>query len=176
MMRLSPVDRIFTRIGARDYLMEGKSTFYVELEEILLPLRHATEHSILISDELGRGTSTYDGVAIASAVMKYLVNRIRCRVLFATHFRILVEETKLMDGVTNVHMGCFVQEKKVVFLYTLRPGACPASFGINVAKAVGIANSIIVKAEEMAEFFDSKVSRNVSQILSKYNEVIGQLC
>lgn len=94
-MELSPIDRIFTRIGAKDFLMEGKSTFFVELEETLVPLRYGTEHSLFITDELGRGTSTYDGVAIASAVMKYLINKIQCRVLFATHFRILVEEAKL---------------------------------------------------------------------------------
>lgn len=137
-MILSPVDRIFTRIGAKDYLMESKSTFYVELEETLVPLKYGTKNSLFITDELGRGTSTYDGVAIASAVMHYLINRIGCRVLFATHFRILIEETKLRKDVTNVHMASYVENGKVIFLYTLRLGECPASFGINVAKAVGI--------------------------------------
>lgn len=108
-MELSPVDRIFTRIGARDYLIEGKSTFYVELEETLVPLRYATQHSLFITDELGRGTSTYDGVAIASAVMNHLIKRIGCRVLFATHFRILVEEAKLKKGVSNVHMSSYIE-------------------------------------------------------------------
>lgn len=145
-MQLTLVDRIFTRIGAKDHLMEGKSTFYVELEETLMPLKYATKHSLFITDELGRGTSTYDGVAIACAVMYHMVDRIECRVLFATHFRILVEEAKLIKGVSNVHMACYVEGDKVVFLYRLRSGDCPASFGINVAKAVGINSSIIKRA------------------------------
>jgi len=79
--------------------MEGKSTFYIELEETLVPLKYATKNSLFITDELGRGTSTFDGVAIAYSVMKYLVEDIKCMVLFATHFRILVEEAKLLRGI-----------------------------------------------------------------------------
>ena len=163
-MTLSPVDRIFTTIGAKDFLMEGKSTFYVELEETLIPLKYGTKNSLFITDELGRGTSTYDGVAIASAVMKYLINKIGCRVLFATHFRILIEEAKLMKEVTNVHMGSTIIEGKVVFLYVLKEGACEASFGINVAKVVGIDSRIISKAQEMADFFENKASLKNSQL------------
>jgi DNA mismatch repair protein MSH6 len=98
-MELSLIDRIFTRLGAKDQLMEGKSTFYIELEETLVPLKYATKDSLFITDELGRGTSTFDGVAIAYSVMKYLVERIKCRVLFATHFRILVEEANLLKDI-----------------------------------------------------------------------------
>ncbi|CAD8059529.1 unnamed protein product [Paramecium sonneborni] len=173
-MELSPIDRIFTRIGAKDYLMEGKSTFYVELEETLIPLKYGTKNSLFITDELGRGTSTYDGVAIASAVMNYLIKKIQCRVLFATHFRILVEEAKLISDVTNVHMACYIQDGKVIFLYRLKEGACEASFGINVAKVVGIEHSIISKAEEMANFFENKVQKNTEQTLQKFNQIIKE--
>ncbi|CAD8048051.1 unnamed protein product [Paramecium primaurelia] len=173
-MELSPIDRIFTRIGAKDYLMEGKSTFYVELEETLLPLKYGTKNSLFITDELGRGTSTYDGVAIASAVMHYLIKKIQCRVLFATHFRILVEEAKLISEVTNVHMACYIQNGKVIFLYRLKEGACEASFGINVAKVVGIENSIITKAEDMANFFENKVQKNTEQTLQKFNQILKE--
>jgi DNA mismatch repair protein MSH6 len=103
-MEFTPVDRIFTRIGAQDLLMEGKSTFYLELEEILNPLNLATKSSLCIVDELGRGTSTYDGVAIAHAVMKYLATGIRCCTLFSTHFRILVEEARMIENVGNFFM------------------------------------------------------------------------
>ncbi|CAD8056618.1 unnamed protein product [Paramecium sonneborni] len=173
-MELSPIDRIFTRIGAKDYLMEGKSTFYVELEETLIPLKYGTKNSLFITDELGRGTSTYDGVAIASAVMHYLIKTIQCRVLFATHFRILVEEAKLIRDVTNVHMACYIQNGQVIFLFRLKEGACEASFGINVAKVVGIQNSIISKAEEMANFFENKVQKNSEQTLQKFNQIIKE--
>ncbi|CAD8137335.1 unnamed protein product [Paramecium octaurelia] len=173
-MELSPIDRIFTRIGAKDYLMEGKSTFYVELEETLIPLKYGTKNSLFITDELGRGTSTYDGVAIASAVMHYLIKTIQCRVLFATHFRILVEEAKLISEVTNVHMACYIQDGKVIFLYRLKEGACEASFGINVAKVVGIDNSIITRAEDMANFFENKVQMNTEQTLQKFNQIMKE--
>ncbi|CAK58417.1 unnamed protein product (macronuclear) [Paramecium tetraurelia] len=173
-MELSPIDRIFTRIGAKDYLMEGKSTFYVELEETLIPLKYGTKNSLFITDELGRGTSTYDGVAIASAVMHYLIKTIQCRVLFATHFRILIEEAKLISEVTNVHMACYISNGKVIFLYRLKEGACEASFGINVAKVVGIEDSIIMKAEEMANFFENKVQKNTEQTLQKFNQIINE--
>ena len=95
--------------------MEGKSTFYIELEETLAALRHATVHSLFITDELGRGTSTYDGVAIAYSVMKYLAQNIKCLVLFATHFRVLVSEAKLIPGIQNYHMVLYN------IIYALRP-------------------------------------------------------
>jgi DNA mismatch repair protein MSH6 len=85
-MWLSPVDKIFTRIGAQDSILEGKSTFYIEMEETKAILDQATPHSLVIFDELGRGTSTYDGQAIATSVLDYLVNKVNCRMLFSTHY------------------------------------------------------------------------------------------
>ena len=90
--RLSVVDRIFTRIGASDKLMEGKSTFFIEMEETANIVKLATQNSIAILDELGRGTSTFDGVAIAYSVLKYLVEKVKCRTLFATHYHLLVDD------------------------------------------------------------------------------------
>lgn len=119
-----------------------------------MPLMHGSRNSLFISDELGRGTSTYDGVAIASSVMHYLIDRIGCRVLFATHFRMLIEEVKRMKDVVNVHMGCYIENENVVFLYRLKEGECPASFGINVARAVGMPGSVIEKAKKKASKFD----------------------
>lgn len=96
---LTPVDRIFTRIGASDRILEGKSTFFVEMEETRNIIAFATFKSLAIVDELGRGTSTFDGYAIAHAVLKYLVNKIRCRSLFSTHYHMLLEEFRGVEGV-----------------------------------------------------------------------------
>lgn len=89
---MSVVDRIFTRIGASDKLMEGKSTFFIEMEETSNAVKYSTSNSLIIMDELGRGTSTFDGVAIAYSILKYLVQHVKCRTLFATHYHILLDE------------------------------------------------------------------------------------
>ena len=98
-MELTPVDRIFTRIGASDRILEGKSTFYVEMEETRNVLKFATERSLAILDELGRGTSTFDGYSIAHAVMRFLVRRLNCLTLFSTHYHMLLDEFKEFKGV-----------------------------------------------------------------------------
>ena len=98
-MKLTPVDRIFTRLGASDRLLEGKSTFFVEMEECKNVIKHATCRSLAILDELGRGTSTFDGYSIAYAVLNYLVDRIKCRSMFSTHYHMLLDEFKSKPGV-----------------------------------------------------------------------------
>jgi DNA mismatch repair protein MSH6 len=98
-MKLTPVDRVFTRIGASDRILEGKSTFYVEMEETKNILRFATNRSLAIVDELGRGTSTFDGYAIAHAVLTYLVNKIQCRSLYSTHYHMLLDDFRSTPGV-----------------------------------------------------------------------------
>lgn len=98
-MTLTPVDRVFTRIGASDRILEGKSTFYVEMEETKNILRFATNRSLAIVDELGRGTSTFDGYAIAHAVLTYLVNEVQCRSLYSTHYHMLLDDFRSTLGV-----------------------------------------------------------------------------
>lgn len=102
---LSPIDRIFTRIGASDRILEGKSTFYVEMEETKNLLQFATPRSLAIIDELGRGTSTFDGYAIANAVMQFLVRRLNCLTLFSTHYHMLLDEFRDFPGVCSYHMA-----------------------------------------------------------------------
>lgn len=104
-MTLTPVDRIFTRIGASDRILEGKSTFYVEMEETKNIIQFATNKSLAIVDELGRGTSTFDGYSIAHAVLKYLVNSINCRSLFSTHYHMLLDEFRDAPGIKLYHMS-----------------------------------------------------------------------
>ncbi len=126
-MKLTPVDRVFTRIGASDRILEGKSTFYVEMEETKNILRFATHKSLAIVDELGRGTSTFDGYSIAHAVLTYLVNKVSCRSLYSTHYHMLLDDFRQTAGVQLYHMACRSNEAKdeVMFLYRFEKGECP---------------------------------------------------
>lgn len=137
---LTPVDRIFTRIGASDRILEGKSTFYVEMEETKNVLQFATPRSLAILDELGRGTSTYDGYSIAKAVIKHLVTDINCLVLFSTHYMMLLDELRNEPAVKYYHMSFKANEDNdhVIFLYNFIQGECPMSFGLNVARMAGL--------------------------------------
>lgn len=138
--RLTPVDRIFTRIGANDNIMAGHSTFMVELKETAAILNKATPQSLVILDELGRGTSTFDGYAIAHAVLKHLAEVVRCRCMFATHYHLLTDEFERHLEVGNYNMACVVDEERhdVLFLYKLQRGVCSKSYGMNVAAMAGV--------------------------------------
>eukprot|EP00977_Amphora_coffeiformis_P005099 scaffold1071_cov166-Amphora_coffeaeformis.AAC.7 len=164
--RLTAVDRIFTRLGASDRILMGQSTFFVELAETAAALRGATSRSLVIMDELGRGTSTFDGQAIASATIKHLVERSRCLTLFATHYHALLEEWKDHPMVRLGHMECLVENgnedsdgpQRITFLYTLGDGISPKSFGINVARLAGIPESVLSRAKEISSKFEAEVS------------------
>jgi DNA mismatch repair protein MSH6 len=148
--RLSPVDQIFTRVGANDAIMAGLSTFRVELEETAQILKHATPRSLVILDELGRGTATFDGMAIAHASMWHLLKAARCRVLFATHYHSLTRDFERPNPhVALYHMACHVDEApRITFLYKFRPGACNRSHGVNVARLAGLPESLLGRAAE----------------------------
>ncbi|KAL5060662.1 hypothetical protein RYX36_032266 [Vicia faba] len=140
---LSPVDRIFVRMGARDNIMAGQSTFLTELSETATMLSSATRNSLVALDELGRGTSTSDGQAIAESVLEHLVRRVQCRGLFSTHYHRLAIDHVKDPKVRLSHMACQVGSgneglDEVTFLYRLTPGACPKSYGVNVARLAGM--------------------------------------
>lgn len=163
--KMVPVDRIFTRIGAKDDILAGESTFYVELSEASLILNSASKYSLVLVDELGRGTSTYDGTAIAYSVVRELGNR-GCRTLFSTHYHILVDDFKSSDAVTLGHMACMVEtdeedpsEETVTFLYKFICGACPKSYGFNAAKLAGVPLKIIKAAKEKTEYLEKEVEK-----------------
>jgi len=146
-LRLSPVDRVFTRVGARDSLAQGESTFLVELRETQAILQHATRHALVLVDELGRGTATHDGTAVAWAVAGALVRR-RCRTLFSTHYHGLVRHFSGASGVALGHMACMVEgeeggEECITFLYKLAPGVCPKSYGFNAARLAELPPDVI---------------------------------
>ncbi|KAF9427910.1 DNA mismatch repair protein msh6 [Podila epigama] len=156
--RLTAFDRIFTRIGANDNILAGQSTFMVELSETSKILAEATERSIVILDELGRGTSTFDGYAIAYSVLHELSVRIGCLGLFSTHYGTLTEEFERDPNVALKHMACQVDQanREVTFLYKLVDGVCEKSYGMNVAHMAGVPRKIVDRAEEMAHAFEVK--------------------
>ncbi|KAM4784545.1 DNA mismatch repair protein Msh6 [Cyanocitta cristata] len=159
--RLTPIDRVFTRLGASDRIMAGESTFFVELSETSSILQHATEHSLVLVDELGRGTATFDGTAIASAVVKELAQSIRCRTLFSTHYHSLVEDYSHSGAVRLGHMACMVEnesedpsQETITFLYKFTEGACPKSYGFNAARLADIPEDVIQKGHRKAKEFE----------------------
>ncbi len=175
---LSPVDRIFTRVGASDRILAGQSTFFVELAETATILNAASQDSLCILDELGRGTATFDGTAIAHAVVDYLVRRTRCRSLFATHYHSLVDDWEIDPRVRLGHMDCLVEvptegaaaaaptstvTEEVTFLYKLCDGSSPRSYGINVARLAGLPAAVIDMAVRQSREFEEKMRAKVVQ-------------
>ncbi|HEY6407319.1 MAG TPA: DNA mismatch repair protein MutS, partial [Ktedonobacteraceae bacterium] len=152
------VDRIFTRIGAQDDLATGQSTFMVEMVETANILHHATPRSLVILDEIGRGTSTYDGLAIARAVVEYLHNNKRCgaRTLFATHYHELVEVAQLLPRIQCLNVAVTEEAGKIVFLRKIVPGGADRSYGVHVAQLAGIPRPVIHRAEEILEELEHK--------------------
>ena len=145
------VDRIFTRIGAQDEIHAGQSTFMVEMIETANILHHATSRSLLILDEIGRGTSTYDGVSIAWAVVEYIHNHpaLRAKTLFATHYHELTQLADMLPGVRNFNVAVTEADEKVVFLHKIIPGGADRSYGIHVAQLAGLPRPVIQRASEI---------------------------
>ena len=143
------VDRIFTRVGASDMLAFGYSTFMVEMIETANILNHATERSLVILDEMGRGTSTFDGVSIAWAVAEYLVKNIKAKTLFATHYHELTLLAEKLPGVVNMHVLVTEHGDEVIFLHRVERGAAEGSYGVHVAKLAGLPQDVIERASEL---------------------------
>jgi len=153
--KIGVVDRIYTRVGASDNLARGESTFMVEMIETANILNTATHRSLLVLDEIGRGTSTYDGISIAWAVAEYIHDRIKARALFATHYHELTELTKSLSGAINTNVGVREYKDRIVFLYRLFEGAADHSYGIHVAKLAGLPSLVIRRAHEIMDSLES---------------------
>lgn len=147
-VQLGPVDRIFTRIGAADDLASGRSTFMVEMTETANILHNATEHSLVLMDEIGRGTSTFDGLALAFACAEYLAQRLRAFTLFATHYFELTTLPEHLPQVRNVHLKAAEHHDTIVFLYAVNEGPASQSYGIQVAQLAGVPRDVIKRAKE----------------------------
>ena len=156
--KISVVDQIFTRIGASDDLTAGQSTFMVEMSEVADIVKHATKNSLVILDEVGRGTSTFDGISIARAVSEYIsTNRsMGCKTLFATHYHELISLEKELDGVRNFSVAVKRQGDSIKFLRKIVPGGVDESYGIEVAKLAGLPNKIINRAKELLEQLEAE--------------------
>ncbi|XP_058451962.1 probable DNA mismatch repair protein Msh6 [Malaya genurostris] len=161
--RMTLIDRIFTRLGANDDIMAGHSTFLVELNETSIILKHVTERSLVLLDELGRGTATYDGTSIAGAVVNFLANQ-KCRTMFSTHYHNLVDNFTGDKRISLGHMACMVEneddedptQETVTFLYKYSSGACPKSYGFNAAKLADMPHCIIKRAHEISKTVEAE--------------------
>ena len=163
--KLSVVDRVFTRIGASDNLARGRSTFMVEMTETAAILHTATARSLILLDEVGRGTATYDGLAIAWAAVEYLHGRVRAKTLFATHYFELTELAEQLEGVKNYHVSVKETGGGIVFLRKVDPGAADRSYGIEVAKLAGLPNEVVERAREVLvqhEFAEQQATAHLS--------------
>ena len=147
--RIGVVDRVFTRVGAGDELARGQSTFMVEMAETAAILNHATRRSLVVLDEVGRGTSTYDGVSLAWAITEHLHDHIGCRALFATHYHELVDLAVDRSGIRNLTVSVAEQDDNVVFLHRIVDGAATRSYGIHVARLAGVPEPVIHRAREV---------------------------
>jgi DNA mismatch repair protein MutS len=165
--RLGVVDRVFTRIGASDNVARGRSTFMVEMTETAAILHTATPRSLILLDEVGRGTSTYDGLAIAWAAVEYIHARTRAKTLFATHYFELTELADQLSGVKNYHVSVKETGGGIVFLRKVEPGAADRSYGIEVAKLAGLPNEVIDRAREVLAEHESAERQLTAQLESE---------
>ncbi len=175
---LSLVDRVFTRVGAYDDLSAGQSTFMVEMTELATILAAATKDSLVLLDEVGRGTSTFDGLSLAWAISEYLHNHIKCRSVFATHYHQLTQLEALLPGVRNYSIAVKEEKGAITFLRTVVPGATDKSYGVHVARLAGVPEAVTRRADEILKEIEKEeviepLSKNKSQKRSsRYTQLI----
>lgn len=177
--KFTAIDKIFTRLGASDRLIEGKSTFFVEMEETHAMIDQATPNSLLIVDELGRGTSTFDGVSLAYATLKFISEKIKCITLFSTHYHSLIEEFSLYRNIVNYFMlSEFDSEKEeLIFKYKFSEGMATKSEGIAVAKMSGLPDDVlkVARQKEKVMIEETKNVEKEKQFNAKFNDVVVAL-
>ena len=160
---ISIIDRVFTRVGASDDLAFGQSTFMVEMSEVSNIINNATDKSLIILDEVGRGTSTYDGMSIASAIIEYLSSHLHAKTLFSTHYHELTDLEGKVDGVKNYRVMVKEWDGNIVFLHKIARGSANRSFGIEVAKLAGLPNELISRAKEVLSERESSMPKTTCQ-------------
>jgi DNA mismatch repair protein MutS len=154
-------DKIFTRIGASDDLVSGESTFMVEMMEANNALQNATPNSLILFDELGRGTATYDGMSLAQAIIVYVHDHVKCKTLFSTHYHELVDLASTLTNVKNVHVSAHESDGNITFLHKIKDGSIDKSYGIHVAKLAKLPSSLIKRANEILSVYENKEKKSV---------------
>ncbi|GAE91534.1 DNA mismatch repair protein MutS [Gracilibacillus boraciitolerans JCM 21714] len=167
---ISIVDQIFTRIGAADDLVSGQSTFMVEMLEANYAVQHATKDSLILFDEIGRGTSTYDGMALAQAIIEYIHSHIKAKTLFSTHYHELTDLEENLPALKNIHVRAEEIEGKVVFLHQIHDGgAADESYGIHVAQLAGLPNEVIDRAKVILSQLEGESSEQLPSVQKNDN-------
>lgn len=172
---IGPIDRIFTRIGASDDLASGRSTFMVEMTEMANILHQATEQSLVLIDEIGRGTSTYDGLSLAWACAEQLAQKIRSLTLFATHYFELTGLPEKIEGIHNVHLDAFEHNDSIAFMHSVQEGAASKSYGLAVAALAGVPQNVIKSAKQKLKQLETLSQQNSYQSQSVLTQVQGEL-
>lgn len=149
-------DAIFTRIGASDDLVSGESTFMVEMNEANHAISHATKNSLILFDELGRGTATFDGMALAQSIIEYIHNEIGAKTLFSTHYHELTDLEDTLEHLKNIHVSAYEEDGNIVFLHKIKPGSVDKSYGIHVAKLAGLPSKLIKRADDILNVYEAK--------------------
>lgn len=171
---LGPIDRIFTRVGASDDLASGRSTFMVEMTETATILHNATAQSLVLMDEIGRGTSTYDGLSLAWACASYLSEQLKALTLFATHYFELTDLAALLPGVANIHLDAVEHDEHIVFMHQVQDGAASKSYGLQVAQLAGVPKTVIEMAKQkLAELEQQSALRTGDNVVS--SEQVSQV-
>lgn len=156
------IDKIFTRIGASDDLAGGQSTFMVEMSEANNAIENATENSLILFDELGRGTATYDGMALAQSIIEYVNENIKCKTLFSTHYHELTSLERKYSSIKNVHVDAMLQNGELIFLHKVKNGSIDKSYGVHVAQIAGLPASLIKRANEILVDLESSNKKEAS--------------
>ena len=172
---ICPVDKIFTRVGASDDLATGQSTFMVEMNEVAQILKYATRNSLIILDEVGRGTSTFDGMSIARAVMEYIHEKIKAKTLFATHYHQLIELENIMEGVKNYSVAVKERGNDIVFLRRIVRGGSDKSYGVHVARLAGLPKKVLERANEFLKEYDSEGPKQAQPAQQQDGGMMGSL-
>ena len=162
---MSIFDKIFTRIGASDDLTSGESTFMVEMKESSNALLNATKNSLILFDELGRGTSTYDGMSLAGSIIEYISKNIKCKTLFSTHYHELTDLENKFKDIKNVHVTISEENGDITFLHKVLDGPVDKSYGINVAKLAHLPKEVLIRAEELLKEYETKDNNKTRRVV-----------
>ena len=161
-------DAIYTRIGASDDLVSGESTFMVEMSEAANAITNATENSLILFDELGRGTATFDGMALAQAIIEYVEKKIKCKTLFSTHYHELTDLEQDLDHLKNIHVSAIEDNSNITFLHKIKDGSIDKSYGIHVAKLASLPDSVITRATTILKVYENKELKRETKIQESF--------